>query len=50
MNLWSGVTSPRVGRTGTPEDIGNATLFLSSAMASYVTGDVMVIDGGDLLS
>jgi 2-deoxy-D-gluconate 3-dehydrogenase len=39
-----------LGRTGAPEDIANATLFLSSTMASYVTGDVMVVDGGYLLS
>lgn len=35
-----------LGRRGTPEDIGNAAVFLSSAAASYVNGHVLVVDGG----
>ncbi len=33
-------------RGGTPEDIGNVTLFLASELSSYVTGQVIVCDGG----
>ena len=33
-------------RYGTPEDIGNAVVFLSSEKASYITGISLVIDGG----
>jgi 3-oxoacyl-[acyl-carrier protein] reductase len=35
-----------VGRTGTPEDIAPAAVFLASDEAAYVTGHVMAIDGG----
>jgi len=31
---------------GTPEDVANAVLFLSSELSSYITGQVIVVDGG----
>jgi NAD(P)-dependent dehydrogenase (short-subunit alcohol dehydrogenase family) len=34
------------GRTGTPEDIGNLAIWLSSDEAEYITGTYNVIDGG----
>lgn len=33
-------------RYGTPEDIGNAVVFLASEQASYITGVSLPIDGG----
>lgn len=38
-----------LGRMGEPEDIANAFLYLSSDMASYVTGAVLSVDGGTIL-
>ncbi|HEY3624158.1 MAG TPA: SDR family oxidoreductase [Roseiarcus sp.] len=35
-----------VGRWGTPEDVANATLYLASDEASFVTGAVLTVDGG----
>jgi 3-oxoacyl-[acyl-carrier protein] reductase len=34
------------GRLSTPEDIGNAILFLASDLASNITGQTIVVDGG----
>jgi 3-oxoacyl-[acyl-carrier protein] reductase len=33
-------------RTGTPEDVAEAALFLASDGASYITGQVLSVDGG----
>jgi len=33
-------------RLGTPEDIGNTVLFLASSEASFITGQEIVVDGG----
>lgn len=38
--------SEPVGRMGTPEEIANGVLWLSSPAASFVTGHTLVIDGG----
>jgi 3-oxoacyl-[acyl-carrier protein] reductase len=35
-----------LGRLGRPEDVAGAVLFLASDLAAYVTGQVLVIDGG----
>jgi 3-oxoacyl-[acyl-carrier protein] reductase len=34
------------GRIGEPEDIANATLFLSSQYADFITGEVLAVNGG----
>ena len=38
-----------LGRFGTPNDIGDAAVFLASDEASYITGHVLYVDGGWLL-
>ncbi|HEV2965468.1 MAG TPA: 3-oxoacyl-[acyl-carrier-protein] reductase [Chthoniobacterales bacterium] len=35
-----------LGKTGTGEDVANAVAFLASAEASYITGQVVCVDGG----
>ncbi|UVM64024.1 MULTISPECIES: SDR family oxidoreductase [unclassified Pseudomonas] len=38
-----------LGRLGQPSDIAGAMLFLASSLASYVTGQTLVVDGGSTL-
>jgi len=35
-----------MGKFGASEDIANAALFLASASAAYITGQVLTVDGG----
>jgi NAD(P)-dependent dehydrogenase (short-subunit alcohol dehydrogenase family) len=38
-----------IGRVGTPQDIANLALFLTSDDSSFITGQVICCDGGHLL-
>ncbi|TWF58914.1 SDR family NAD(P)-dependent oxidoreductase [Neorhizobium alkalisoli] len=42
--IWQRMTP--MGRVGQPEEVASAALFLCSQASSYVTGEVLVIDGG----
>jgi 3-oxoacyl-[acyl-carrier protein] reductase len=35
-----------LGRLGTPDDLAGAAVFLASELASYVTGQILHVDGG----
>lgn len=37
------------GRLGRPEEVAEAVLFLASARASWITGQTLVVDGGQLI-
>jgi 3-oxoacyl-[acyl-carrier protein] reductase len=39
----------RMGRIGTPEEVSQAIIFLASEMSSYVTGQVLGVDGGMII-
>jgi 3-oxoacyl-[acyl-carrier protein] reductase len=39
-----------VGRYGKPQEYGDVVAFLASERASYVTGSMVRIDGGAILS
>jgi 3-oxoacyl-[acyl-carrier protein] reductase len=52
---WEGMTEEEMkqtlsqipwNRVGTPADIANAVAFLSSPQSDYITGQILVVDGG----
>mgnify|MGYP001039941268 FL=1 len=46
LESWYGIIPLKRG--GKPSDIGNVCVFLGSDMSSYMTGQVLVVDGGML--
>ena len=45
INEWREKNTP-LGRPGTPDDLVGVAIFLASKAASYVTGQVIYVDGG----
>lgn len=43
------IESIKMGKIGKPEDIANTALYLASDLSSYVTGQVIGVDGGMLI-
>jgi 3-oxoacyl-[acyl-carrier protein] reductase len=37
------------GRMGTPDEVADVVLFLASPLARWITGQTVVVDGGQLL-
>lgn len=44
--VWNQARSALVGRVGEPEDIGEVLAFLASDRAKFITGQIVVVDGG----
>ena len=43
------VKSMPISRLGTPDDLANGVLFLLSDQASWITGHILNVDGGQLM-
>ena len=39
-----------IGREGTPEEVAGAVLFLASPWANYLVGEIIEVNGGQLMS
>ena len=47
-DILAGNQTP-AGRPGTPDEVGHVAVFLASEEASYITGQLIVVDGGNTI-
>jgi 3-oxoacyl-[acyl-carrier protein] reductase len=45
----AGAKNTPMGRAGTPAEVANLIAFLASDESSYITGQLIVIDGGNII-
>ena len=45
----AGALNTAMGRAGTPQEVAQLIRFLASDESSYITGQLMVIDGGNII-
>jgi NAD(P)-dependent dehydrogenase (short-subunit alcohol dehydrogenase family) len=43
------VATHPIGRTGQPEDVAKAILFLCDPASSFITGALLAVDGGQMV-
>lgn len=43
------ISNIKLGRIGIPEDVAKAVLFFASDLSSYITGQVLCVDGGMII-
>jgi len=48
-DLQKRISNIGMGRLATPQDISNACLFLSSDLSSYITGQIISVDGSAII-
>jgi len=44
------ISKTTLGKLATPEDQGNAALFLASDLASHITGEYLIVAGGEFMN
>jgi NAD(P)-dependent dehydrogenase (short-subunit alcohol dehydrogenase family) len=44
------ISKTTLGKLATPRDQGNAALFLASDLASHITGEYLVVSGGEFMN
>lgn len=44
-NIERNIANIKIGRLGTPNDVANAILFLASDLSTYITGEILGVDG-----
>jgi NAD(P)-dependent dehydrogenase (short-subunit alcohol dehydrogenase family) len=44
------ISKSTLGKLATPRDQGNAALFLASDLASHVTGEYLIVSGGEFMN